>query len=151
MYRKYFVESDRDMGTGKRERSDRKKMRDSHQLCAIDHRSRSAAHATIAAIAAAAVAAAAAAAALLLRKPVAHFREAALIVVPALDDAVRRRDEPRAPVEVEPMGPTVLCYVGFKGAKKDARRGVVECTYEAAAQVKDHKKAKDESMGGAIS
>ena len=43
---------------------------------------------------------------------------------------------------------TVLCYVGFKGAKKDARRGVVECTYEAAAQVKDHKKAKDE-MGGA--
>jgi len=41
-------------------------------------------------------------------------------------------------------GATVLCYVGFKGAKKDARRGIVECTYEASAQVKDHKKAKDE-------
>ena len=37
---------------------------------------------------------------------------------------------------------TFLSYLGFKGEGTSVRRGVVETTYEASAQMKDHKKVE---------
>ena len=39
--------------------------------------------------------------------------------------------------------------VGFKGEGTGFRHGVVETTYEASAQIKDHPKARTTGLGGA--
>lgn len=40
---------------------------------------------------------------------------------------------------------TMMSYLGFKGEGTEVIRGVVETTYEASAQIKDHKKVEGSS------
>mmetsp|Transcript_16851 Transcript_16851/g.28920 ORF Transcript_16851/g.28920 Transcript_16851/m.28920 type:complete len:224 (+) Transcript_16851:275-946(+) len=43
---------------------------------------------------------------------------------------------------------TKITFLGLKGEGTTARRGVVECTYEASAQLKDHQTTRADNVAG---